>query len=250
MTAMRVDAGRGWGWLVEGWQLFVRAPGIWIVVMLIYLGISVVLSLIPFVGGLASMLLLPVLAGGMLYGAAALARGEPLEIVHLFRGFQDQERLGPLVLLGAISLAGYALMALVIAVFMGGGLMMGAALDSTGTIVPPEAMGGLFAGAGLIALLIVLTISVLIAMALFYGVPLVMLAGQNAWPAVQDSVAACWINILPLLVFGLIYLVLMVVAVIPFGLGLLILGPVTVGAVYASYREVFGEAPARVSLAK
>ena len=158
--------------------------------------------------------------------------------------------MGPLVLLGAITLAGYALIALAIAVFMGGGLMMGAALDSTGAIVPPEAMGGLFAGAGLIALLVVLTISVLIAMALFYGVPLVMLAGQNAWPAAQDSIAACWINMLPLLVFGLIFLVLMVVAVIPFGLGFLILGPVTVGAVYASYRDVFGEAPARVNLAK
>lgn len=245
MTAMRVDAGRGWGWLVEGWQLFVRAPGIWIVMMLIYLGISVVLSFIPFVGGLASMLLLPVLAGGMLYGAAALARGEPLEIVHLFRGFQDQERMGPLVLLGAISLAGYVLIALVVLLFMGGGLMMGAALDSTGAIVPSEAMGGLFAGAGLIALLIVLTISVLIAMALFYGIPLVMLGGQNAWPAAQDSIAACWINILPLLVFGLIYLVLAVVAVMPFGLGLLILGPVTVGAIYASYQDVFGETPER-----
>ena len=250
MTATQVDAGRGWGWLVEGWQWFVKAPGIWIVIMLIYLGISVVLSFIPFVGGLASMLLLPVLAGGMLFGVAALARGEPLEIAHLFRGFQDQERMGPLVLLGAISLAGYALIALAIAVFMGGGLMMGAALDSTGAIVPPEAMGGLFVGAGLIALLVVLTISVLIAMALFYGVPLVMLAGQNAWPAAQDSIAACWINMLPLLVFGLIYLVLMVVAVIPFGLGFLVLGPVTVGAVYASYRDVFGEAPARVNLAK
>lgn len=241
MAMMRVDAGRGWGWIVEGWRLFAQAPGIWIVILLIYLGISVVLSLIPFVGGLAYMLLSPVLAGGMLYGAAAQARGEPLEIAHLFRGFQDQERMGPLVLLGAISLAGYVLMALVIFVFMGGGLMIGATIDSaTGTVVPPEAMGGLLAGAGLVALLVLLTISLLIAMALFYGVPLVMLGGQNAWPAAQDSIAACSINILPLLVFGLIYLVLGVVAVIPFGLGLLILGPVTVGAVYASYREVFG----------
>ena len=250
MTAIRVEAGRGWGWIVEGWQLFARAPGVWIVILLIYLGISVVLSLIPFVGGLAYMLLSPVLAGGMLYGAAALARGETLEIAHLFRGFQDQERMGPLVLLGLISLAGYVLMALVVMVFMGGGFIMGAALDSTGAIVPPEAMGGLLAGAGLIALLIILVIGTLMAMALFYGVPLVMLAGQNVWPAVQDSVAACWINMLPLLVFGLIYLVLAVAAAIPFGLGFLILGPVTVGAIYASYREVFGEAPARVNLAK
>lgn len=250
MTAIRVDAGRGWGWIVEGWQLFAKAPGVWIVIMLIYLGISVVLSLIPFVGGLAYTLLMPVLVGGMLYGAAALARGETLEIAHLFRGFQDQERMGPLVLLGLISVAGYVLMALVVMVFMGGGLMMGATLDSTGTVVPPEAMGGLLAGAGLIALLIVLTIGFLVGMALFYGVPLVMLGGQNAWPAAQDSVAASWINMLPLLVFGLIYLVLAVVAIIPFGLGLLILGPVTVGAVYASYQDVFGEAPARVNLAK
>jgi uncharacterized membrane protein len=55
---------------------------------------------------------------------------------------------------------------------------------------------------------------------------------------------------LPLLVFGLVYLVLAVVAAIPFGLGFLILFPVTICALYASYREVFGETPARVNLAK
>lgn len=250
MTAIRAEAGRGWGWIVEGWQLFAQAPGIWIVILLIYLGISVVLSFIPIVGGLAYMLLSPVLAGGMLYGAAALARGEPLEIAHLFRGFQDQERMGPLVLLGLISLAGYVLMALVAVVFVGGGLMMSAVMDSTGTHMAPEALGGLFAGAGLIVLLVVLTIGFLITMALFYGIPLVMLGGQNAWPAAQDSIVACWANMLPLLVFGLIYLVLGVVAIIPFGLGMLVLGPVTVGAVYASYRDVFGEASPRVNLAK
>ncbi len=250
MTAIQVDAGRGWGWIVEGWQLFAKAPGIWIVILLIYLGISVVLSFIPFVGMLAHALLMPVLVGGMLYGAAAQARGENLEIAHLFRGFQDQERLGPLVLLGLISLAGYLLIALVVIVFMGGGVILGASLDTTGAIVPPEAMGGFLAGAGLIALLIILVIGFLIVMVQFYGIPLVMLAGQNAWPAAQDSVAACWINMLPMLVFGLIYLVLAVAAAIPFGLGFLVLGPVTVCAVFASYQDVFGEAPARVTLAK
>lgn len=250
MIAIRADAGRGWGWIVEGWQLFAKAPGMWIVILLIYLAISVVLSLIPFVGTLAHALLSPVLVGGMLYGAAALARGETLEIAHLFRGFQDQERMGPLVLLGAISVGGYVLIALVLVMFMGGGLIMGATLDSTGAIVPPEAMGGLLAGAGLVAVLIVVVIGFVIAMALLYGTPLVMLAGQNAWPAAQDSIAACWINVLPLLVFGLIYLVLAVVAAIPLGLGFLILGPVTVCAVYASYREVFEERAPSVSLSK
>ena len=251
MTAMRVDAGRGWGWLVEGWQLFVRAPGIWIVMMLIYLGISVVLSFIPFVGGLASMLLLPVLAGGMLYGAAALARGEPLEVGHLFQGFKDQDRLGPLVVLGLVSLAAGVVMALVLFVFMGGGLLMGGILDHSGAVVPPQSLGGVFAGIGLVTLLLILLISILVGMAMFYGVPLVMLGGQYAWPAMQDSIAASWTNILPLTIFGLIGLVFGIVAAIPLGLGFLVLVPVTVGAVYASYREVFeGQTMRRVNLAK
>jgi len=43
MTAMRVEAGRGWGWIVEGWRLFAQAPGIWIVILLIYLGLIPIL---------------------------------------------------------------------------------------------------------------------------------------------------------------------------------------------------------------
>ena len=251
MNALRVDAGRGWGWIVEGWRLFTKAPGIWIVILVIYIIISMILSFIPIVGALANALLTPVLVGGMLFGAAALDRGETLEIAHLFCGFQDQDRMGPLVLLGAISVAGYVLIALVIMVFLGGGVILGATLDSTGVLVPPEAASGLFVGAGLVVALIVLVISFAVAMALFYGVPLVMLGGQNAWPAAQDSVVACWINMLPLLVFGLVYLVLAVAAVIPLGLGFLVLGPVTVCAVYASYREIFGgSAPTLVKLSK
>ena len=120
MNVIRVTVGRGWGWIVEGWRLFAKAPGIWLLIMLIYLGISMVLSFIPFLGPLAYALLAPVLAGGMLYGAAALDRGESLEIGHLFQGFKDQDRMGPLVVLGLISLAAGALMVLVVFVFMGG----------------------------------------------------------------------------------------------------------------------------------
>lgn len=250
MTALRVDAGRGWGWIVEGWQLFIQAPGIWMVMMLLYLGISMVLSFIPFAGTLAHALLNPLLIGGMLYGAAAQARGERLEIGHLFRGFQDQERMGPLIVLGAISVAGYLLIGLVILLFVGGSVATGVVLDNAGMGISPEAIGGLFIGAGLIVVLIVLTIGFLITMALFYGVPLVMLTGQNAWPAAQDSIAACWINMLPMLVLGLIYLVLIVLATLPLGLGFLVLGPVTVGTVYASYREIFEASPARINLNK
>ncbi len=250
MTAIRVEASRGWGWIVEGWRLFAEAPGVWIVLLLIYLAISVALAMIPLIGILAHALLNPVLIGGLFYGAAAQARGEPLEVAHLFRGFQDQERMGPLLALGAISVAGYVLIGLLIVVLIGGGLAAWFVLDSSGMDVSSQTLEILLIGAALLVGLIVLTIGVLIAMALFYGVPLVMLAGQNAWPAMQDSIAACWLNMWPLLVFGLVYLVLIVVAAIPLGFGFLILFPVTVCAVYASYREVFARVRSTANLRK
>ena len=143
-------------------------------------------------------------------------------------------------------------MVLVMVVFVGGSVATGVMLDSTGAQLPAEAAGGILAGAGLIVILIMLTIGFVVAMALFYGVPLVMLGRQNAWPAIQASIVACWINILPFLVFGLIYIVLAFIAAVPFGLGFLVLGPVTVCAIYASYREVFEDttSPSRIRLAK
>ena len=251
MTAMQVDAGRGWGWFVEGWRLFARAPGVWIVILLIYFGINFVLSLIPLIGGLAYLLLSPVLTAGVLYGADAQARGETLEIGHLFRGFQDQQRMRPLVILGLISLAGYALMTLIAVGFIGGGLATGIVLDNAGQDITPEMIEGLFGAGFMVLILVELMLWAVILMAMFYAIPLVMLSRQDAWPAVQDSIAACWMNMLPLLVFGLIGLVLAVIAAIPFGLGFLILWPVMSCAVYASYREVFAEpAPTRVTLRK
>jgi uncharacterized membrane protein len=46
-------------------------------------------------------------------------------------------------------------------------------------------------------------------------------------------------NIWPFTVYGLIMLLLGVVASIPFALGWLILGPVIIASVYTSYRDIF-----------
>jgi len=236
MTAIKVDAGQGWNWIVEGWRLFTKAPGMWIVMLLIYLGINIVLSFIPLVGSLATTLIAPALVGGMLYGAASLDRGEDLAIPHLFRAFQDQGRLGPMLTLGALLLGCYVVMGLIIAGVIFGGVIGGGALSGN---MSEEQMMGLALGSGLIFALVLLVFSFLIAMALFYAIPLVMLGSQSPWSAIQDSFSACLTNLLPLVVFGLIYLVLAILAVIPLGLGFLVLVPVTFAAIYVSYTEVF-----------
>jgi uncharacterized membrane protein len=96
----------------------------------------------------------------------------------------------------------------------------------------------------LLAMLLMSTIGLLLSMAFFYAVPLIMFAAAKPVAALKSSFAACLANILPLLLFSVVYIVLAAVAVIPFGLGLLVLLPVTFGAVYASYRDVYAVPPA------
>jgi hypothetical protein len=222
---------------VEGWKLFLKAPGIWILMLLIYFAISLALSFIPFIGSLASTLITPTLVGGMVYGAAALARGDALMVSHLWQAFQEQRRLGPMLTLGALLLLGYLIIGLVIASFAAG-IMVG---EGNTPAVTEEMVMKALQSVGGGALLMVLLLGILLTMAMFYAVPLVMLGGMPPWLAVQNSVSGCFANLLPFLIFGIVYLLLAFLAAIPFGLGFLVLGPVTFGAIYASYVDVFAD---------
>jgi uncharacterized membrane protein len=235
VTARRVEAGQGWAWIVEGWRLFLKAPGLWIVMFLIYIIIGVLLSFIPLVGGLVYTLAMPALMGGMIYGAAALSQSHALEISHLFRAFQDQERLGPMLILGALLVVVHIIIGLTIGGIVAGWMMGGTRMPVNEPMTPAIVMNT----GTLLGLLVLLLIGLVIAMALFYAIPLVMLGKKAPWPSIQESFSACLTNIVPFLVFGLVYLVLAFLAAIPFGLGFFVLGPVTFAAVYASYRDVF-----------
>ncbi|MGE5524556.1 MAG: hypothetical protein ACM3SS_12650, partial [Rhodospirillaceae bacterium] len=50
---------------------------------------------------------------------------------------------------------------------------------------------------------------------------------------------ACWRNLLPFTVYGFVVLVLWFLASIPLLLGLLIVLPVVLCSIYASYKDVF-----------
>lgn len=235
MNARRVEPGRGWAWIVQGWQLFTRSPWVWIGMILIYFAINLVLSFIPILGFLASTLIGPALMGGMIYGAASLDQGRNLEIPHLFRAFQDRERLGSMLTLGAILLLVYIIAGVLIGFFVAGGMMGGPMMEPQGG---PGMQG--MPGIGPLGFVVIVLVILAIASLLFYSVPLVMLEGMVPFQAVRESVSAFMSNILPLLVFFVIYALLAFLAALPFGLGFLILGPVTFGAVYVSYRDVFG----------
>jgi uncharacterized membrane protein len=79
-----------------------------------------------------------------------------------------------------------------------------------------------------------------LSIALLYACPLVMFAGVRTATALKGNLEAFRKNPLPLLLFGAIWLGLSILAAIPIGLGFLVLLPVTICALYCSYRDIYG----------
>jgi uncharacterized membrane protein len=237
MQTNKVSADEGWVWYASGWKFFIRDPGVQIVYLLIILLISIGLALVPLVGGLVLVLITPVLAGGWFHALHELDSGHDIGIGTLFEGFRNRVWTGPLIVLGVLMLAAEFLIGIV-----GITAMSGSVLGYMETMQAAEMLP--FPGLGmLIGLLIILVLSALFFMALFYAVPLIQFQGAAPLAAMQSSFSASLQNIGALTIFGLVYLVLAFFAAIPFALGFLVLVPVSVAAAYSSYKSVYGVVP-------
>ena len=105
VDARTVDAGRGWEWIVEGFALFKKQPGMWILVLVVLLVCSIVISLVPVVGTLINMVIVQIFMGGLMLGCRALDGDGTLELSHLFAGFN--QKTSDLVVLGVLALIGW-----------------------------------------------------------------------------------------------------------------------------------------------
>ena len=230
-----VDAGRGVGWWGDTWALFTRSAALWVVLGLLLLVILIVLSVIPLLGALVASLLLPVFAGSWMLAARKVEAGGTLEVGDLFSAFRG-DKLTPLLVLGALMLGATVLIGLVAGGFGLGatiGMIAGGANHSIGTVLAAL-------GAGLLALLVVLALGTLVTMAVWFAPALVMFRGTPPVDALKASMAASLKNLVPFMLYGMIYIVASIVASIPFGLGWIVLLPVTLLSVYVSYKDAFG----------
>ena len=237
-----VAADRGSAWWSEAWRLFTPAVGVWMLIAVLLLVLNVILALIPLVGHVAGQLLFPIFAGGLMLGCRAIDRGEPLTVGHLFAGFAT--RTGPLFIVGLI----YTAIAIAIALLVFGLLLVffGAAIVSQlwhlQDLQDPLALASMFGGmalAILVGALVFLLLYLPLLMAVWFAPALVVLRGAEPLDAMRLSFNGCMLNVVPFLVYGLIGIVLAIVATIPLALGWLVLGPVTVTSLYASYCDIY-----------
>ena len=227
-----VPAGNSFSWIGKGWWHFKSSPLAWIGTMVVWFVISIVLSLIPVLGSIASILIGPVIMAGFMYGCAEQDEGGDFSISHLFSGFSNN--VGQLMLVAVFY---FVLMIVAVAIMMGGMFMFfGGAMAA---LESPEAMNGITAGAvtGMVLLGFVVFLPVM--MTYIFAPALVMLDDLSAFDAMKYSFTGCLKNILPLFIFSVVAFVLMIIGAIPFGLGLLIVLPMLTAGLYAAYRDIY-----------
>src|SRR3954471_6951403 len=227
-----VPAGNGWQWIKDGWALFMRAPGLWIGITLLWAVISIAIGVVPIIGTLAGTILGPVFGAGLLLGCRALDEGGELKVEHLFAGFG--ERFTTLAALGLLYLAAILVVTLVTALAVGFKLyaLLSAGPADAETIIQLLVLAAL-------AVLIWVGLMLPVIMAVWFAPCLVVFRHLSAMQAIRASLTGCLKNFVPFLVYGLVLLLPAIIATIPFALGWLVLAPLVVTSLYTSYKDIY-----------
>ena len=229
-------AGEGVTWIGAGWRLFTKAPLMWIVGILILFVISIVINIVPFIGGIAFQLLNAVFSAGFVVACRSLERGGEFELEHLFIGFK--KNFVNLVIVGALLLAGMIVLVLVFAGIAGFGAILAFMSGNQ-----DEALAALAGSAMLLLLggLVMLAFMVPLLMAYWFAPALVIMHDMAPVAAMKESFVGCLRNVIPFLVYGIVMTLLAILAVIPLGLGMLVWVPLAIASSYAAYRAIFTE---------
>lgn len=228
-----LSIGSGMAWISEAWQVFKARPLLWIGLTLLYFAVIFGLSaltIIPIVGfafnvvvGFVSLMLM----AGMSYVAYQIEVGEHPSVGDVFVAFQ--EKLTDFLWLWLwqflISL-GLMLVVGVPAFFL--------------FFQDSQAMLGMMNGSTIFIMsLLILLVVVILAMIAWFAPTLLLFHDITAGQAIKLSIKGCVKNILPFLWYSIILGLLVIGAMIPFGLGMLVVMPLTFITMYTAYRQIF-----------
>lgn len=225
-----IDVNRSVEWITGSFRMFMKAPGSWLIIMLVLaVGAWIVGKIGPswMSGALTSVLGIVVL-GTLMRSCHALDEGRDIA-----SDAQVTASSAPLWILGLIA----AGLSIGLTLLTG---VLGVSSLAAG-FMHPSAM---FYGLGL-SFLIIFLLSIVITMALWLAPALVVLKGVAPLDAVKMSLTATLKNIVPYIVYSLLMMLLLIVASIPLGLGLLVAIPMMICSCYLAYKDMFAaSAPA------
>ncbi|MFU8833454.1 MAG: BPSS1780 family membrane protein [Wenzhouxiangella sp.] len=226
-----VPAGNGLDWISDGWALYKRNIGLWILMLITSGAIFIVVSLIPLLGMLGGWLIPMFMGGWMIASHRAHTEGE-VRFEDLFAGFS--QHFSPLAIAGLIYLGASVIVTI-------GAVILAAIFGGAAAFLIGGDGNAFFVVAIILGVLVGIAMLAPVMMLIWFAPALIVLNGVAPVQALKMSFFGCLRNILPFLLYGLVALLLLIVGAIPLGLGWLIVYPVLVCAVYAGYRDVFLE---------
>jgi len=221
-VARAVPVSQAFAWYEQAMRLFKLAPLTWCVLGLITVGAELGLQFVPGVGVAIAKIVVPVIECGMIIGAVAVDRGAPLRVRMAFAGFLAPPAAiaaiiaAALLIVGAEALTGYAIAG--VNLFQSGG-------------EEPTLTG--------MQLTTIFAVGTLVSLPLMF-VPFAALLDDASFArAFSESARGFALNVLPLLVFGVLALVLVLIGLLSFGVGLIAVFPLLTAASYAAWKDVY-----------
>lgn len=225
-----VGIGNAWPWITQAWRLFRKQPGVWIGGMITILIILVATMFIPYLSTALMAWMYPVFGAGLMVGAHALWKDEPMRFEHVFSGFV--RRFGPLAVLGIVFAAASVGINMAVAVMAGLDPFFFTEFNSD---MPPDLdMQRYF-----LASLLGLAVWIPVYMLLWFAPALIALNDLTPTQAMKASFLACLKNVLPFFLYSVLMFLLIFLSALALGLGLLITMPLSVISIYTSYRDIF-----------
>jgi len=243
MEPSRAPFESGWEWFKQGAGLFFAQPMMLILIHVLYIIVMLFIQFIPFIGMFAAYLITPALLAGILYATHRIAQRDEIEAGFLFQVFNDKSKLHPMLTLGGLYMVSVIIIMMVVFAIM---FAVAGPLFFELLMAEPEAARELFEdnievvfvmmGAMLVSGFIMMA---LLLMGFFYAIPLVMFSTTEPFDAIKSSIRACWRNMWPLTLFGVLHIFFVFIGSLPLLLGLFIVMPITFAAWYASFREIY-----------
>lgn len=223
-------------WYHFGYTLWLKDKWQWLLVSLFCVLLMVGVAITPYIHWVL-YLVLPLWIACLLYMARRAVQGKEPGIENLGFILGLEEQRNQLLIMG-LGIAGLMLVVSGISHAIEPRQILNYSLDEIAQVSKGFDVGNSLLGTMISALIKTVTY-VLIVLALLFAPALALFRKMPALLAVKTSLKVFWLNKGALIFFLFIQAMLTLLALLPFGLGLLILLPISFLAWYRAYTEIF-----------
>ncbi len=214
----RAPALAAFGWLKHSWHIFMQAPLVWIM-MFVILAATAILSQLHPVLIIVAVLLQPFLTAGVYKAIVAVQHKQQIDLSMLFAPLQEPACRAVFIRLAALNILASVPVS----------LLSSALVQQHQQQITDITTLMAFVGS---AVLVWMIFAYAVAIAYF-------LKEQRLLAIIQASFTACWRNIIPLVVFGLLSMGLIMLTMPTMFIGLLLVVPLLNIAFFLSFNEFF-----------